>query len=166
MFSVCCRVSTFCVDIHLCFSRLSTHAEDAKEEEQIGTATGHKGPFRPCDGGDSTLDDAEGHQDATQGHQDVTEGGPDAAEGNQNREVRFRRGVTFKMSWAILVCINSNNMFDLRRICAALVQCGLRMLSFWTPLVVILSKFHLARIMCQSFLRRLVLITMRVRALH
>jgi hypothetical protein len=51
----------------------------------------------------------------------------------------------------VLVYVNLNNMFDLRRVCAALILCGLWVLSFWTPLVVILSKFHLVHIIYHFF---------------
>jgi hypothetical protein len=79
MFSACCSVLTFCVDIHLCFSGLSMQAEDVakagdvNKEEQPEAAANDRGPSTPRDGGDVAHDTAEGHQDV--------------AGGDQNREV-------------------------------------------------------------------------------
>jgi hypothetical protein len=62
--------------------------------------------------------------------------------------------------------MNLNNMIDMRKVRATPVLRELQILSFWIPLMVILSKFHLAHMICQSFLQRLVLIMMWVRVPH
>jgi hypothetical protein len=68
--------------------------------------------------------------------------------------------------WNVLgsiIYVHFNNVFNLRRLQTILVLRGLRMLLFWTPRVVILSKYRLVHMICQYFHRRLVLIVMKVR---